>query len=106
MVRKLRKWASNRFPLTFPVRVYLRPAEKMNDHLGYFEFDDDTERGLICISNSLSRETLIDTFLEEWSHARTSHLTDTEDHSDDPWHHPGFWAEYGRLVSASREVEW
>lgn len=106
LVRSLRKWAAERFPLTFPVRVYLRPKEQMDGHLGYFDFCDDKERGIICLCNTESREVLIDTFLEEWAHARTSFLIDTEDHSDDPWHHPGFWAEYGRLQLASREMEW
>lgn len=106
LLRKLRRWASNRFPLTFPVRVYLRPANKMRDHLGYFEYDDDKDTGIIAIADSVDRESLIDTFIEEWGHARTTYLIDMEDHSDDPWHHAGFWAEYGRLQCAAREVTW
>jgi hypothetical protein len=106
LVRKLRNWASTRFPVPFPIRVYLRQREQMDDHLGYFLYCDDKERGVICLCDTADREILIDTFLEEWAHARTSHLIDTEDHSDDPWHHPGFWSEYGRLQCAAREVAW
>lgn len=106
LVRKLRKWASDRFPLTFPCRVYLRPVAKMQSHLGYFEYDDDNDRGIICLLDTQGRDGMIDTFLEEYAHARCSHLIDMEDNDEDPHHHPSFWAEYGRLVKASREVEW
>jgi hypothetical protein len=78
----------------------------MRDHLGYFEFDYEVDRGVICISDSQGREGLIDTFMEEYAHARCSHLIDTEDNDADPHHHPSFWAEYGRLVKAAREIAW
>lgn len=103
---KLRRWASNRFPLTFPCRVYVRPWAKMDNHLGFFVYDDDTDRGVIAIADTVDRESLIDTFIEEWAHARTTYLIDMDDNSEDPWHHAGFWAEYGRLQCAQREVEW
>lgn len=106
LLRKLREWASNRFPVIFPIRVYLRPWAKMQGHLGFFEYDDDTDRGVIAIADTVDREGLIDTFIEEWAHARTTYLIDTEDNSDDPWHHAGFWAEYGRLQCAAREITW
>lgn len=106
LVRKLRRWATDRFPLTFPVRVYLRPSPKMEGHLGFFIYDDDRDRGVIALCESQGREGLIDTFLEEYAHARCSYLIDTEDNDEDPHHHPSFWAEYGRIVKASREVEW
>ena len=106
LVTKLRRWAAYRFPLQYPVRVYLRPSTKMTNHLGYFEYDDDNDRGMICLCDTQGREGLIDTFLEEYAHGRYSHLIDTEDNDEDPHHHPSFWAEYGRLVKAAREVEW
>ena len=106
LVRKLRVWAADRFPLTFPIRVYVRPASRMANHLGFFEYDNDTDRGVICISDGCDREATTDTFIEEWAHARTTYLIDMEDHSDDPWHHAGFWAEYGRIQCAAREVAW
>lgn len=106
LVRKLRKWAFDRFPVPFPVRVYLRPASKMEGHLGFFNYDDDTDRGLIALCESQGREGMIDTFCEEYAHARCSHLIDNEDHREDPHHHPSFWAEYGRIINASRELEW
>lgn len=106
LLRKLKRWAEDRFPVPFPIRIYLRPQEKMDNHLGYFQYDDDTDRAIICILDSQPRDGLIDTFIEEYAHARTSHLIDTEDNNDDPWHHPSFWSEYGRLQQAAREVEW
>lgn len=106
LVNKLLRWAKSRFPVRFPVRVYLRDRAAMADHMGYLEMDDEEERGLIALDNSLDRENLIATFLEEWAHARTAHLTDEQEDGDDPWHHPSFWAEYGRLTKASRDVTW
>jgi len=78
----------------------------MSGHLGYFVMDDEEERGVIVLQKDLGREVLIDTFIEEWAHARTAFLADEEDHSEDPWHHPSFWAEYGRIVKAARDVAW
>jgi hypothetical protein len=49
---------------------------------------------------------LIETYLEEYAHARTTYLVDTNDNDEDPHHHPSFWAEYGRLVKSAREIEW
>lgn len=106
LVRKLKRWAEDRFPVMFPVRVYLRPREQMGDHLGYFLLDEDSERGVIALLDSQDHNSLIDTFCEEWAHARTAYLNDEEDDDDDPWHHPSFWSEYGRLVKASRQIAW
>jgi hypothetical protein len=78
----------------------------MESHLGWFLFDEDSERGVIAISDGQDRNGMIDTFCEEWAHARTAHLEDTEDYGEDPFHHPSFWAEYGRIQKASREVVW
>lgn len=106
LVRRLKVWAEERFPVTFPVRVYLRDASMMRDHLGYFQFDDEAERGVINILNTQDRVGVIDTFVEEWAHARTVYLIDTEDNDDDPYHHPSFWSEYGRIQQAAREKTW
>lgn len=105
-MRQLKRWAEERFPLTFPVRVYLRGQPIMRDHLGYFQFDDESERGVINILNTQDRVGVIDTFVEEWAHARTVYLIDTEDNQDDPYHHPSFWSEYGRIQQAARERTW
>lgn len=106
LLRKLKRWAEDRFPVAYPIRVYLRPSRQMRGHLGYFEFDDESERGLIAVLDSLDHSSLIDTFLEEYAHARTTYLVDTEDTDEDPHHHASFWSEYGRLVKAAREVTW
>ena len=106
LLRKLKRWADQRFPLMFPVRVYLRPATQMSGHLGYFDMAEECDRGVICISASLDRDAMIETFMEEWAHARTTYLSDEEETTDDPHHHPTFWAEYGRLVHASRKQTW
>jgi hypothetical protein len=106
LLRKLKRWAEDRFPLTYPVRVYLRPPTRMGGHLGYFDFDDEAERGVIALSETLDHSALIETFLEEYAHARTTYLVDTNDNDEDPHHHPSFWAEYGRLVKSAREIEW
>jgi hypothetical protein len=78
----------------------------MGDHLGYFLYDDDNDTGIICLLDSLERNLIIDTFVEEWAHARTAFLCDADDTAEDPWHHPSFWSEYGRITKASREVAW
>jgi hypothetical protein len=106
LVRRLRRWADARFPLLYPVRVILRPPKAMGDMLGFWAFDADDERGVISLLNTQDKESLIDTFVEEWSHARCTYLVDMEDHSEDPNHHPSFWAEYGRIQSAIREIAW
>lgn len=106
LLRRLKSWAEERFPVTFPVRVYLRPESKMTGHLGYFEHDEEGERGIISIADSQDRYGIVDTFVEEWAHARTIFLVDLEDHDADPWHHPSFWAEYGRIQQASRSIPW
>lgn len=107
LVAKLRRWATKRFPLIFPVRVYLRPSTgEMAGHLGFFKYDDDNDRGTIYLNETQSRDSLIDTFCEEYAHARCSHLVDTEDCDEDPNHHPSFWSEYGRIINASSKIEW
>lgn len=102
LLRRFRRWAQKNFPLPYPVRVYLRPPAKLPGMLGYFEFNEDEMRGLIVISNVLTRDSFLDTCCEEWAHARTAYLCDRE---EDP-HHGVFWAEYGRIVGASREHQW
>jgi hypothetical protein len=84
----------------------LRTGKQMEENLGTFTFDAEDETGAIRLLNTLGRESLIDTFLEEWAHARCAYLVDMEDTDDDPDHHPSFWAEYGRLQLAAREVTW
>lgn len=106
LLRKLKLWAEERFPIPYPVRVYLRPTNRMSGHLGFFIYDDDSERGVISILNTQDRVGIIDTFVEEWAHARTVNLIDTEDNQDDPYHHPSFWSEYGRIQQAARERAW
>ena len=106
LLRRLKRWAEERFPVAYPIRVYLKPRERMQGHLGFFEYDDDTDRGTISILESQDHTGLIDTFVEEWAHARTAFLIDTEDLKDDPYHHPTFWSEYGRIQQAVRLIEW
>ncbi len=106
LLRQVRRWADERFPLMFPVRVYMRHPNRMGECMGYFSLDDSEERGVIVLANNLDESGLIDCFLEEWAHARTAYLADEADRDDDPHHHPSFWAEYGRIVKASREVAW
>ena len=92
--------------MTIPVRVYLRPPERMEGYYGYFLMDNDMERAVIGLRNNLERGQLIETFCEEWAHARCAHLIDTEDNDDDTDHHPSFWSEYGRITKASRGIAW
>jgi hypothetical protein len=106
LLRKLKAWAENRFPVDFPVRVYMRAKHKMGDNLGYFLMGEDDDRGLIAIGYGQDQNGLIDTFCEEWAHARTAQLIDTEDDEDDPYHHASFWAEYGRIQKAARTKSW
>lgn len=107
LARKLKRWAEARFPLMFPCKVSVRQAAKMPDHLGYFLLNDDADRGVIALRDSLDRDALVETFAEEWAHARTAFLCDEEElELDDPYHHPSFWAEYGRIVKAIRERSW
>lgn len=106
LVAKLRKWATRRFPLPFPVRCYLRPPAQMDNHLGFFDYDHDEDRGMIALCDAQGRECMIDTFLEEYAHARCWFLVDTEDTDEDPHHHATFWSEYGRLINAAKEVQW
>jgi hypothetical protein len=106
LLRRLKRWASNRFPLTFPVRVYLRTGRQMGGNLGTFQFDAEEESGRIFLLNTQGKDNLIDTFCEEWAHARCAWLLDTEDNTIDPDHHPSFWAEYGRIQSAVRQIGW
>lgn len=103
LVKRLKKWASGRFPILFPVKVAMKPPEQMENMLGYFLFD---ETAVIALSSRQDKESLIDSFLEEWAHARCHYLVDTEDDDDDPHHHPSFWAEYGRLQQAARGIAW
>ncbi len=86
----------------FPVRIYLRPTARMDGCLGFFSLSDDQESGIICVRDSLDTDLLVETVIEEWSHARTAFLYDQQD-TNDPDHHPSFWAEYGRIIKASRE---
>lgn len=69
--------------------------------LGYFEHNEEENRGVICIANTCGADSFIDTLCEEWAHARTAYLCDDEDPHNGP-----FWAEYGRIVSASRDINW
>lgn len=70
--------------------------------LGYFQYIEDEDRGVICVSDALSHDGYIDTLCEEWAHARTADLCGDD---EDP-HHGPFWQEYGRIVMASREQSW
>jgi hypothetical protein len=105
-VRRFRTWASRRFPLQFPVRIHLKPAAQMDGALGYFDMNDDLERASIWIRDDLNQYLMLDTLCEEWAHGRVVWLNDEEEDSDDPWHHPSFWSEYGRIQKASRTREW
>jgi hypothetical protein len=102
LLKRFRGWAQKKFPVPFPLRCYLKHPSKMPDMLGYFEFNEDENRGVICIANTCGADSFLDTLCEEWAHARTAYLC-TDD--EDP-HTASFWAEYGRIVSASRDVHW
>jgi len=109
LLRKLKRWAEDRFPVSFPVRVYLRSAikdEGKNDLLGYFLLNDEEDRGVIAVSDQQDLTAMVDTFCEEWAHARTAYLIDTQDNDSDPDHHASFWSEYGRIQKAARERQW
>jgi hypothetical protein len=97
------QWAKKKFPLTHRVRVYLR-QNCPDDHLGYYLYDDKKDTGVIVVRATTNRDQLIDTFVEEWAHARTVHLEDPE--ADDPYHTATFWSEYGRIAHASRQQAW
>ena len=105
LVKKLRAWADKRFPVTFPVRCYVRKSSSMEDYNGYFLMGEG-ESATIAISDDLTHGEIVSTFLEEWAHARTAHLTDWEHDGDDPHHHPTFWAELGRITVAARGEVW
>lgn len=103
LLRKLKRWASRRFPLTHPCRVCLR-ENCDGGYLGYYLYNEALNTGLIVIRATTNVDQLIDTFSEEWAHARCVHL---EDHTaDDPHHTPTFWSEYGRIAHATRQQEW
>jgi hypothetical protein len=106
LIKHFRQWATNRFPLQFPVRIYLRPASRMDGALGYFDLSEDMDRGIITIRDDLNSMLMLDTLCEEWAHGRVVWLNDEEDNSEDPYHHPSFWAEYGRIQHAARSVAW
>lgn len=101
-MRRFRTWAQQNFPVRFPLRYYLRHPSQLPGLHGYFEYDDDTERGVIVIADNAVADVIIDTLCEELAHARTADLC-TED--EDP-HTPSFWAEYGRIVMAARGETW
>ncbi len=101
-MRKFRRWAQRTFPVRFPVRCYLRSPALLPGMLGYFDYDEDEDRGKICVADNLELDAMLDTCCEEWAHARTNDLCSDD---EDP-HHNTFWAEYGRIVMAARGVEW
>lgn len=101
-MRKFRRWAQRNFPVRFPVRCYLRPSSSMPGMLGYFDYDEDEDRGKICVCDNLNLDGMIDTMCEEWAHARTSDLC----HGDEDAHNGTFWSEYGRIVMGARDVDW
>ena len=85
----------------------------MGDYLGYFLGPAGRgEIGVIAVRDTLSRDQLIDTLVEEWAHARTSGLSELrhgvpgQKDAQDPHHHPTFWAEYGRIQVAARAEVW
>jgi hypothetical protein len=103
-VRRFKRWASAKFPLSIPVKIYLRPKARMPDAFGYFNLSEEETSGTIWIREDANFDTLLATLCEEWAHARTYTLDDYG--LDDPHHHPAFWAEYGRIELARREREW
>jgi len=92
--------------MQFPVRIYLRSSKHMPEAYGYFSLNDDLESGTISVRDDLDHDSLLDTLCEEWAHGRVVWLNDEEDLSEDPYHHPTFWSEYGRIQHACRSVEW
>lgn len=106
IVRKVRSWLSRRFSVPFPLSIRMQEDNAMQDALGMFWLDDDHSHGTIWLRSNVTDDVLVETLLEEWAHARTSLLIDTEDKDDDPFHHASFWAEYGRLVKAYRTLSW
>jgi len=78
----------------------------MKGMLGYWLYDAEEDRGMICLDCTQGKDNLIDSFVEEWAHARCTYLLDLEDHDEDPHHHPTFWSEYGRIQRAIRETTW
>lgn len=86
-----------------PVRVYLRSV-KRDGYCGYCTYDKERNRAVIVISPTNDKTMLISTFAEEWAHLRTVHLE--ADNEPDPAHGPTFWAEYGRIEHASRQLAW
>jgi hypothetical protein len=101
LLKKMRKWAAESFPLMFSVRCYVRPVVRMGNRLGYFDLSDDMESGIIAISDSCSRDEFHDTFYEEWAHARTAFLCNSEN-----LHNATFGAEHHQIAMAGREKEW
>ena len=98
----MRKWLMKHFPIDYKVQIRLVPPEKMQDCLGLWYLNDDEESGVIRLANNFSNDTLVDTLLEEWAHARTEGLEDV-DGREDPYHHATFWSELGRITAAYRE---
>ena len=80
------------------------PGTRMPDRLGEWYLVNE-ETGIIRLRDDLTKDTLIDTLLEEYAHARTEGLEDT-DGREDPHHHPTFWAELGRITVAYRNTPW
>lgn len=105
VVRKFRRWALQNFPIQTPVRMYVRRAESMGTYLGcYIPPEKRGKHATICVRDTLSRDQLLDTLIEEWAHARTYALAGGSE--EDPHHHPTFWAEYGRIQVAARDATW
>lgn len=102
-LNRLIRWAKRKFPLTMPVRVYLRPV-KREGYLGYAEYDKDKNRAVIVLAPSKDLSMFVSTFCEEWAHLRTVHLEDSNE--PDPAHGPTFWAEYGRIEHSARQLAW
>ena len=102
--RRTLRWLRKTFPLRFQVRIALVPDHVLPDRLGEWYTLSD-EEGVIRLRKGLSEDVLIETLFEEWAHARTDGLEDT-DGRDDPHHHPTFWAELGRISQAYRSANW
>jgi len=84
----------------------------MGDYLGYFLGPSGWgDIGVIAVRDSLPRDQLLETLIEEWAHARTHGLGQEDDGlrksgEPDQYHHPTFWAEYGRIQVAARGECW